>query len=63
MKTETRIKIYEKNGTEVKGLEYPELVVTNHSNMNRMVVLEFGDDEITVLAEDLRKAINNAINI
>jgi len=62
MKTETRIKIYEKNGTETEGLKYPELFVLNHWNLNSMVVLEFGKDKITVLARDLRKAIDNATN-
>lgn len=62
MKIETRIKIYEKNGTETEGIKYPELAVINNWNLNRMVVLKFGKDEITVLAKDLQKAIDNATN-
>lgn len=62
MKTETRVKIYEENGTESGGLKYPELSVTNHWNLNSMVILEFGKDKITVLARELRIAIDNATN-
>ena len=38
------------------------LTVQNHWNSNRLVVLKIGNEEVTVNASDLIKAINNATN-
>lgn len=62
MKTVNEIKVYEVDGTETKGLHPPELHVSNHWNLSRMVVLWIGGKKYTVLASELKRAIDNATN-
>ena len=60
---ETKIKIYEVNGEETKINKDPHLSVRSHWNYHDFVVISFDDDnEITVVADDLIKAIENAKN-
>lgn len=56
------IKIYEINGEDKMG-DDKKLIIKSHWNLNRMVIIEFLEGEkITVCAEDLKAAIDNAIN-
>ena len=60
---ETKIKIYEVNGEETKNDKDQHLSVRSHWNDHDFVVISFNDDdEITVAADDLIKAIKNATN-
>lgn len=40
----------------------PLVLVRSHWNRNSMIVIEIGDIEVTVIAEDLKAAIDNATN-
>lgn len=62
IKVSNKLKIYEVNGTEPKPIDGPQLEVLSHWNRQAFVVLKFGSDEVTVLASDLDKAIENAKN-
>ncbi len=62
MKTVSEIKIYEVDGSEVKDPKGPKLHVSNHWNLSRMVNLIMGGKTVTVLASDLKRAIDNATN-
>jgi len=60
-----KVTIYETDGVETTGKkEYME--VRSHWNKNQMVVLNLGDIEgatsLTVVGEQLIRAINNAMN-
>ena len=63
-KIETHIRSYEINGSEVTGLPRDEdsVIVSAHQIRKDLVVLDWHGRTITVCAEDLRKAITNAIN-
>lgn len=63
-KIETRLRTYEVNGEEVKGLpnDADDLLVQAHWNRNEMVVIDFHGRNVTVAADDLRRAIVNATN-
>jgi len=58
------IEIYETNGIEEKGLrsDRPKLKVSEHWNIKNFVVLEIEGKKITVIADDLKRAIDNAQN-
>ena len=58
------IDLYEKDGTEIKGLrsETEKLIISEHWNQKQFVKLKFNDVEITVLASELKRAIDNAQN-
>jgi len=58
------VKLYEKNGTDISGLESdrPTLKVSDHWNRKEFVVLEFDGEEITVVGDDLKRAIDNSQN-
>lgn len=62
MRTVNWIPIYEVNGTE-DPQSCKDLVVQSHGLHKGRVVLELGDQKITVLADDLQKAIQNAVNV
>ena len=59
-----RIEVYEENGKELKGLrsEKPSIMLREHWNISKFVVIIVGDLTYTVLANDLKKAIQNAEN-
>lgn len=63
-KIETRIRTYEIAGKEITGLhkDSDDLIVEAHWNQNRLVLLEFQGKQITVDADDLKRAIQNATN-
>jgi hypothetical protein len=63
-KIETRLRSYEINGDEVKGLpnDADDLIVAAHWNRNEFVVIDFHGRNVTVAARDLIKAIENAQN-
>lgn len=58
------IEIYEKNGTEERGLrsEKSKIKITEHWNRKEFVNIEFEGEKLTVLADQLKRAINNAQN-
>jgi hypothetical protein len=60
MKVFNEIKVYEVEGDEPKNDVV--LVVNSHWNYSDRVVLKFEDKHITVLASNLNKAVDNAIN-
>lgn len=62
IKVENTVQIYEKDGKETKHGEH-HLIVKSHWNYNDRVVLEFGEQNITVTEKDLLAAIKNATNI
>ncbi len=62
--TINKIEIYETNGTENKGLKskMPKLEVSEHWNRREFVVIELDGVKHTVLADELKRAIDNAQN-
>lgn len=72
MKTQTQIKIYEKNGKKIESLDMPKLLepidtpkllIESHWNLKkRFVILKYNDIEITVNGSELIRAIENARN-
>ena len=61
----SKIKVYEINGTEMKGLktDRPCLKVLSHWNRSEFITIQLNDEEkITVLAKELIAAIENAKN-
>lgn len=58
------IEVFETNGVEEKGLrsDRPKLKVSEHWNRKDFVVLEVDGKSITVVADDLMRAIDNAQN-
>lgn len=64
LKIETRLDPYEIEGRERTGLskESDALSVKAHWNRSAFVILEWRGHSITVLAKDLKRAIDNATN-
>jgi len=58
------IGIYETNGTENKELKskMPKLIVSEHWNRKQFVVIEIEGVKHTVLADELKRAIDNSQN-
>lgn len=58
------IEVYETNGIEEKGLSYsrPKLKVREHWNTREFVIIEINGNAVTVLAAELKRAIDNAQN-
>ena len=57
------VKAYEVDGSDVKGLDYPKIKVSNHWNRSQFVDIELeGGKTYTVVAKDLQIAIDNAVN-
>ncbi len=54
------LNVYEIDGSETEFKDRPEFKISNHWNRKDFVNLEFNGKIITVLAEDLKRAINNA---
>ena len=63
-KIETHIRSYEVQGAEIKGLhnDADDLIVTAHRIFKDRVILDWHGRTITVVADDLIKAIRNATN-
>ena len=62
MKVSNEIDIYEINREETIALDKPKVKISSHWIHKDRVVLEFGDNNITVLAADFKRAIDNACN-
>ena len=58
------IGVYETSGTEEQGLrcDRPKVKVREHWNRKEFVVIEIDGKEVTVLAAELQRAIDNAQN-
>lgn len=59
-----KIEVYEENGKECTGLrsDKPCVVVREHWNRKEFVIINVGEESVTVLARDLEAAIKNAQN-
>jgi len=55
------IKCYEKNGIEL-SVDREIIIVESHWNYSDRVVLCVGETKYTLLGQDLRRAIDNALN-
>jgi hypothetical protein len=64
LKIETRLDPVEIDNLEIKGLPDKEkqLTVSSHWNSNKLIVLDFNGHSITVVADELERAITNATN-
>jgi len=63
IKVNSVVKAYEKNGEQIKGLNYPLIEISSHWNRREFVILQIEDGEkLTFLANDLIAAIVNAQN-
>lgn len=61
MKVECDVTVYERNGKETTTSEgYKSLILRSHWNRKTLVVLQFGDTNVTVSAEELKRAISAA---
>ena len=56
------IEVYETNGETEKGLAKPKVKISEHWNRKSFVVIEIDGKNATVLADDLKRAIDNAQN-
>ena len=63
IKVTQTVDILEENGKEVSLGKSPCIEVRSHWNHNEWVVLVVGERSITVEADDLEAAIENATNI
>ena len=64
IKVTNEIKIYEIDDQELKSISNAQpLIVKSHWNNDNVVVLEIGGVKYTVVAKDLKAAIDNATNI
>lgn len=61
--TETKIDVYEVDGSDTKGIDRPQIKIKNHWNRRNLIVLEIEGKEYTVVASELNKGIENAQNI
>jgi len=57
-----QLRVYEIDGEEIKGLDYPIVGVNSHWNRKNMVVLVIGKKEYTVSGDNLITATKNAMN-
>ncbi len=63
IKVTCEVKVYEVDGKEAKHSPSDEpVIVSSHWNYRDRVVLTLNGKSVTVLADDLEKAINNATN-
>lgn len=64
LKIETKLDPTEINGTAITGLpnDADQVIVSAHWNINSFVVIDFHGRTVTVVADDLRRAITNATN-
>lgn len=62
IKTVSEVKVYEVDGSS-DFKDKPTLFVHSHWNRNRWVRLKIGDQDVTVIKQDLIKAIENATNV
>ena len=62
IKVENKINLYEVNGVEVNVVPEPTVIVSSHWNDHKMIVIDTGNNKITVKASDLLAAIANATN-
>lgn len=62
IKVESKVPIYEINGVETKELNTKYIPVSSHWNYRDRIVLEIAGISYTIIASDLHKAIDNAVN-
>lgn len=62
-KSTNKIKVYEISGSDKEcGVGGPEVKVVSHWSNRRLVLLKYGDVDITVEATALKAAIDNCVN-
>lgn len=54
--------VYEIDGSDTRKVGGPKMQVKNHWNRKAFVMLEFEGKSLTVLADDLKRAIDNSQN-
>ena len=59
-----RVEAYEENGQELKTprSKKPSIIIREHWNRKEFVIINMGELSYTVCANDLQKAIQNAVN-
>lgn len=62
MKVISRIRVYEKDGKELSAGSDESIEVRSHWNYRDRAVLVIDDKTYTIVASDLKKAIENATN-
>jgi hypothetical protein len=62
IKISQQVQIYEEDDREIPLGQHRYMGVESHWNRNEMVILEIGKERVTVLAGDLRAALENAKN-
>jgi hypothetical protein len=64
IKVSQEVNVYELDGNELPIGSDMKLNVYSHWNRSNMIVLQFkGENQITVLGNDLSRAIDNAMNV
>lgn len=63
IKVSNIVTVYEVDGKETTGIPMPTISVLSHWNRDSMVVLELAGQRVTVSAQDIRAAIDNATNV
>lgn len=57
------VKVYEIDEADLRSVaDAQPILVRSHWNNNNIVILEIGDRKYTVVAKDLKTAIDNATN-
>lgn len=62
MKIETKLEIYEVEGKETVMIHRPVLSVQSHWNDNKLIEVTVDGKRVTVVAKDLKRAVDNATN-
>jgi hypothetical protein len=62
IKVENKVDLYEVNGTEVNVVPAPTVSICSHCINNKMIVIDMGNEKLTVKAADMLAAIANATN-
>lgn len=59
--TKTEVEVYEKNGNTT-DTDRDKIIIENHWNRRNFVTLNINGEKLTVVAEHLKIAIDNATN-
>lgn len=62
VKVTQEIDIYEIDGSDTDSLEKPKMGIDSHWNNEDFVILRIGKKTYTVVGDDLKTAIDNAMN-
>ena len=62
LEVKTKVKVYEKDGKELGVNESDEISVEGHWNRRNFVILNINGKKVTVVADHLNRAVQNATN-